>query len=99
MLQHPYARKRARVPTLDHPAARGTRADRLAARRARNTHLRRRRIAFGGIPALLLGPSDPFSRIHGENESLHLGDWHSLMRSEVHLLAELAALNHAKSST
>ena len=46
--------------------------------------------AFGGIPALLLGPSDPLSRIHGENESLHLGDWHSLMASEVHLLAELA---------
>jgi acetylornithine deacetylase/succinyl-diaminopimelate desuccinylase-like protein len=48
--------------------------------------------AFGGIPALLLGPSDPHSRIHGENESLHLGDWRALMRSEVHLLAELAAL-------
>ena len=46
--------------------------------------------AFGGIPALLLGPSDPHSRIHGENESLHLGDWRSLMTSEVHLLAELA---------
>jgi acetylornithine deacetylase/succinyl-diaminopimelate desuccinylase-like protein len=46
--------------------------------------------AFGGIPALLLGPSDPHSRIHGENESLHLRDWHSLMTSEVHLLAELA---------
>jgi acetylornithine deacetylase/succinyl-diaminopimelate desuccinylase-like protein len=46
--------------------------------------------AFGGIPALLLGPSDPHSRIHGENESLHLGDWRSLMASEVHLLAELA---------
>jgi acetylornithine deacetylase/succinyl-diaminopimelate desuccinylase-like protein len=49
--------------------------------------------AFGGIPALLLGPSDPHSRIHGENESLHLGDWHSLMTSEVLLLAELAALH------
>jgi acetylornithine deacetylase/succinyl-diaminopimelate desuccinylase-like protein len=46
--------------------------------------------AFGGIPALLLGPSDPHSRIHGENESLHLDDWRALMRSEVHLLAELA---------
>jgi acetylornithine deacetylase/succinyl-diaminopimelate desuccinylase-like protein len=52
--------------------------------------------AFGGIPALLLGPSDPHSRIHGENESLHLADWRSLMRSEVHLLAELAALGNAR---
>jgi acetylornithine deacetylase/succinyl-diaminopimelate desuccinylase-like protein len=47
--------------------------------------------AFGGIPALLLGPADPRSRIHGEDESLHLGDWHSLIRSEAALLAELAA--------
>ena len=54
--------------------------------------------AFGGIPALLLGPSDPHSRIHGENESLHLGDWHSLMTSEVHLLAELAQLAGAARS-
>ena len=46
--------------------------------------------AFGGIPALLLGPADPGSRIHGEDESLHLGDWHKLIESEVHLLAELA---------
>jgi acetylornithine deacetylase/succinyl-diaminopimelate desuccinylase-like protein len=48
--------------------------------------------AFGGIPALLLGPSDPHSRIHGENESLHLGDWHKLIASEVHLLSELSDL-------
>lgn len=46
--------------------------------------------AFGGIPALLLGPADPLSRIHGEDESVHLGDWASLIASEVHLLAELA---------
>ena len=45
--------------------------------------------AFGGIPALLLGPADPGSRIHGEDESLHLGDWRSLIRAEVHLLHEL----------
>jgi acetylornithine deacetylase/succinyl-diaminopimelate desuccinylase-like protein len=45
--------------------------------------------AFGGVPALLLGPDDPGSRIHGENESLHLGDWQSLIRSEVYLLSAL----------
>jgi cysteinylglycine-S-conjugate dipeptidase len=47
--------------------------------------------AFGGIPALLLGPADPSSAIHGENESLHIDDWRKLIESEVHLLAELAA--------
>jgi acetylornithine deacetylase/succinyl-diaminopimelate desuccinylase-like protein len=47
--------------------------------------------AFGGIPSLLLGPADPTSAIHGENESLHLADWSSLIKSEIHLLAELAA--------
>jgi len=47
--------------------------------------------AFGGIPALLLGPSDPSSRIHGEDESLHLDDWRKLIVSQARLLAELAA--------
>jgi acetylornithine deacetylase/succinyl-diaminopimelate desuccinylase-like protein len=47
--------------------------------------------AFGGIPSLLLGPADPTSAIHGENESLHLGDWQHLIESEIHLLAELAS--------
>jgi len=46
--------------------------------------------AFGGIPALLLGPSDPSSRIHGEDESLHLDDWRKLIASQAHLRAELA---------
>jgi cysteinylglycine-S-conjugate dipeptidase len=47
--------------------------------------------AFGGIPSLLLGPADPTSAIHGEDESLHVPDWHRLIASEIHLLAELAA--------
>jgi acetylornithine deacetylase/succinyl-diaminopimelate desuccinylase-like protein len=47
--------------------------------------------AFGGVPALLLGPGDPSSAIHGENESLHLADWRNLVEAEVRLLAELAA--------
>ncbi len=46
--------------------------------------------AFGGIPALLLGPGDPGSDIHGEDESLHLGDWRNLIASEALLLEELA---------
>jgi cysteinylglycine-S-conjugate dipeptidase len=46
--------------------------------------------AFGGIPALLIGPEDPYSRPHGEDESLHLGDFANLIASEIHLLAELA---------
>ena len=45
---------------------------------------------FGGIPALLLGPADPASRIHGEDESLHLDDWRKLIVSQARLLAELA---------
>jgi acetylornithine deacetylase/succinyl-diaminopimelate desuccinylase-like protein len=45
--------------------------------------------AFGGIPALLIGPADPASRIHGEDESLHLGDWANLIDAEVRLLSLL----------
>jgi len=47
--------------------------------------------AYGGIPVLMLGPADPSSRIHGEDESLHLDDWRKLMVSEARLLDELAA--------
>ncbi len=45
--------------------------------------------AFGNIPALLIGPEDPYSRAHGEDESLHLDDWRKLIESEIHLFAEL----------
>jgi acetylornithine deacetylase/succinyl-diaminopimelate desuccinylase-like protein len=47
--------------------------------------------AFGGIPAVLLGPADPASHIHGEDESLHLDDWRKLIESEVRLLDEMSS--------
>ena len=46
--------------------------------------------AFGGIPALLIGPNDPGNRIHGEDESLHLADWHKMTRSIAALLTEIS---------
>jgi acetylornithine deacetylase/succinyl-diaminopimelate desuccinylase-like protein len=48
--------------------------------------------AMGEAPALLLGLEDPICNAHGENESLHLGDFRAACRSALHLLAELAGV-------
>ena len=47
---------------------------------------------LGGAPALLLGLEDPVCNAHGENESLHVGDFSAAARAAAHLLGELAEL-------
>jgi acetylornithine deacetylase/succinyl-diaminopimelate desuccinylase-like protein len=47
---------------------------------------------LSGVPALLLGLEDPPCNAHGENESLHLGDFRSAAHASAHLLDELRNL-------
>ncbi len=46
--------------------------------------------AFGGVPCLLTGIEDPATNAHGEDESLHLGDFVRACLAEAFLFQELA---------
>lgn len=45
--------------------------------------------AFDGAPCLLTGIEDPATNAHGEDESLHLDDFHRACLAEAYLFAEL----------
>ncbi|MBI5625435.1 MAG: M20/M25/M40 family metallo-hydrolase [Elusimicrobia bacterium] len=46
--------------------------------------------ALGGVPVILIGLGDPYANHHGENESMHLGDYFKAVASMAHFLREAA---------
>lgn len=50
---------------------------------------------FGDLPLILNGVLDPRSTAHGPNESMHLGLFEKMLITNVHLYAELGALDKA----
>lgn len=50
---------------------------------------------YGDLPLILNGVIDPNTTAHGPNESLHLGIFEKMVRTNVHLYAELGALDPA----
>lgn len=50
---------------------------------------------LGGIPAVLLGVEDPYSNPHSDNESLDLGDFRRILKSQVHMLDALGSYRRA----